>query len=98
MDALQQLLDYGLAGAVAVLAILFALRKDRQATAAKNQVIEIQQVHADEVAVLNKDHKAQMVALEERYVTKSESWMGKYYDLAEAAVTVTDAVERRFGR
>lgn len=97
-EALQQLLNAGLAGAVAVLAIIFAWRKDREAKAATERVIVIQKDHADKMAELNKDHKAQMVAFEERYVTKAETWMSKYHELAEAAITVTDAVERRFGK
>lgn len=50
------------------------------------------------LAKLHEDHKNEMKALEERYITKAETWMAQYHELARAQTSVMDSIERRFQR
>ena len=44
-----------------------------------------------------KEWDKEMRTLEERYVTKAETWMSKYAEFSQAATQVVDATIRRFG-
>jgi hypothetical protein len=47
---------------------------------------------------MQKAHQQAMEALRERLITKAETWMEKYHELAKAQNELLDAIERRYGR
>lgn len=42
--------------------------------------------------------RQRMDALRERYITKAETWMNKYHDMAKAQTSMLEAFERRYGK
>lgn len=69
------ILVYGPLGVIAFLAIIVAVQKDRELTKERNSFLSKQEE-------LMANHQKEMQALEERYVTKAETWMNKYHELA----------------
>lgn len=59
---------------------------------------KLREDHNDRLMKLTEDHKNEMKALEERYITKAETWMAQYHELARAQTSVMDSIERRFTR
>lgn len=68
-------LVYGPLGVVALLAIMFAIQKDRTLTKEREGFL-------NKLEETQTQHNAELHALEERYVTKAETWMNKYHELA----------------
>jgi hypothetical protein len=90
-EIVKAFLENGLFGVVAALAISFGWRmyRDRIASEKASQ---------ERIDKLTKDHQLEMQALEQRYITKAETWMQQFHDLARSGFEVADAVERRYGR
>ena len=42
-------------------------------------------------------HQAELKACEERYLSKAETWMEKYHELAKSLNTVLESITRRSG-
>ena len=42
-----------------------------------------------------KEHAEEMKTIQERYITKAETWMGKYQELYEKTIDLMEAVEKR---
>jgi hypothetical protein len=59
---------------------------------------KLREDHNERLVKLTEDHKNEMKALEERYITKAETWMAQYHELARAQTSVMDSIERRFQR
>lgn len=69
------LLIYGPLGIMCLLFIIIAIRKDMQLTKERER-------HDKTILELTDKHKVEMHALEERYVTKAETWVAKHQELA----------------
>lgn len=89
-EFVKQLASYGLLGVVSALFGAWALSKDRQLTKERLQYME--KLEAQAAA-----HKAEMHALEERYITKAETWMTKHHELMASMNDVMDRLEKRLG-
>jgi Flp pilus assembly protein TadB len=83
-------LQYGLLGAIAILALLYGWRKDREAKSAA----EATQERIDAQA---KEHQTEMAKLADRYIAKAESWSAQYHELARELKTMIDAIRRAPG-
>lgn len=84
-------LVYGPLGAMALIAGWIAWRIYRDNA-------QLREEHKNTIMKLTEDHKHEMKALEERYITKAETWMAQYHELARAQTSVMDSIERRFQR
>lgn len=91
-------LEHGLLGVVALMAIIFAIKKDREVTNVVAEKDALHAVHAERLQEIAAENKAEMLSLEERYITKSETWMEKYYDLAVSQSDTLASLERRWGK
>lgn len=99
MEAVKIILESGVLGAVAVLSLGAAWRlyRDRQ-EAERRHATELAKLNAEHVLAtreLRDQHGVEMATLRDRLVTKAESWMAKYYDLATA---IRETVERLGGK
>ena len=90
-EIVKVLLQSGLLGAVTLIALL-AARKLYLDLANSRKAFD------ERIDKLHTEHKAEMKALEERYITKAETWMQQYHDLAKTLAEIADAQERRYGR
>jgi len=97
-ELISKFLEYGLLGVVALAAIWIAWRKDRENKTLHEEKDEMHNAHAQQLETLVTDHKSEMMALEERYITKAETWMQQHHELARAQNEVLVAMERRYGR
>jgi hypothetical protein len=79
-------LVYGPLGVVALLAIMFAIQKDRTLTKEREGFLK-------KMEELQTQHAAETHALEERYVTKAETWMNKYHELATSQNATIGALQ-----
>ncbi len=84
-------LEHGLLGIVTLIALWFAFKKDRENVA-------LHKDHAAATDAMNKEHKLEVTAIQERYITKAETWMAKYHEMASSQVDVLSALERRWGK
>lgn len=84
------LLVYGPLGVITLLAIFVAVQKDRELTKDRKSFLDKQEC-------LAKAHKEEMHSLEERYVTKAESWMQQYHELAHSMNAVAEALSKKRG-
>lgn len=75
-EALQAFLETGIMGAVAVLSIYVNWRLYRDLRDERRRRESI-------VEEMNKEFAKESAALRERLVAKAETWMAKYYELAE---------------
>ncbi len=91
-------LEHGVLGVVALLAIWFAIRKDREVASVVAEKDALHGAHAAAIAELNLTHKAEMEALQERYITKAETWMSKYHEMTDSQNDVLISLERRWGK
>lgn len=80
---------HGPLGAIAVLAMWWAFRKDREANAIRDS-------KDVELKALHDQYKAEQKALQDRYVEKAESWMNQYHGLNREQTAVIAALEKRF--
>lgn len=87
-DILKTLLVYGPLGAFCVLALTGYLQKDRAMT-------KMQKDFLDKQEALMKAHKDEMAQMQERYITKAETWMEKYRERSESLQNLTEALSKR---
>lgn len=86
-----KLIVYGPLGIITLLMIIVTIQlyRDREAD---------RKAHTAQLAAERAEHTAQMKVMEDKYVTKAESWMQKYHDLADAQNKVLDSLTRRSER
>jgi len=89
-DVLKTLLVYGPLGLFCALSLAGYLRKDRA-------MVKMQKDFLDKQEALMKSHKEEMAQMQERYITKAETWMEKYRERSEAQSNVIDALNKRQG-
>lgn len=89
-EFVKQLASYGLLGVVSALSIAIAVSKDRQLTKERLQYME-------KLEAKDKAHADEMHALEERYITKAETWMAKYHELMGSMNEVMEQLTKRVG-
>lgn len=77
-------LEYGLLGVVCLVALWFALKKDREAKALSEEKDELHKHYSERMEKQATDTKSEIIALEERYITKAETWMQQYHANAGA--------------
>jgi hypothetical protein len=94
----EVLLQSGVLGIVALIALLVARKLYLDLAKSRKAKDELHEKHKAEINAIHERHKEEMKALEERYITKAETWMGQYHDLAKAGFEIADAQERRYGR
>ena len=82
-------MEHGILGVVCLIAIWFAYKKDREAREISVEKDELHKAHATQLQEVQHEHKNEMMALEERYITKAETWMQQYHDNARGQ---TDAL------
>jgi hypothetical protein len=83
-------LQYGLLGAIAILALIYGWRKDREAKA----MSEACQARIDKQ---DEEHRTELTKFADRYILKSESWADRYHELARELKTLIDAIRRTPG-
>lgn len=94
-------LVYGPLGVIALVSLWVSLKmyrdltKERADFLAKHEALTSQ--CRAEVQELARLHKEEMHALEERYITKAETWMQKYHDIAAELSAVADTLARKRG-
>jgi len=84
-------LEHGLLGVITLISLWCAFKKDREVPA-------LHAAHAEETVVRNSEHASEMKALQERYITKSETWMTKYHEMTDGQNEVLTSLERRWGK
>ncbi len=89
-DVLKTLLVYGPLGLFCALSLAGYLQKDRA-------MVKMQKDFLDKQEALMKSHKEEMAQMQERYITKAETWMEKYRERSEAQSNVIDALNKRQG-
>jgi len=97
-EIISKFLEYGVLGIIALLAMAVAWRKDRENKTLNDEKDELHKEHAARLTTLAGEHKSEMMALEERYITKAETWMQQHYELSRAQNEVLTSMERRYGR
>ena len=97
-ELISKFLEYGILGMIALLAMYIAFRKDRENLALHEEKDALHTAHAERLETLVTDHKNEMTALEERYITKAETWMHRHHELASAQNELLVSLERRYGR
>lgn len=55
-------------------------------------------VHAEQLAALNKEHKAEMQAMVERYIQTTTTQIEQYHSLAEKLHGMIESIARRLDR
>lgn len=90
LELFKAIASYGLLGVVCALFGVIAFSKDKQLT--KERLEYMEELKAQAAA-----HKAEMHALEERYITKAETWMAKHHELMASMNDVMDRLEKRLG-
>jgi hypothetical protein len=58
-------------------------------------VIAERKAHAEEVRSLNEENKKSLMAWEERYISKAETWMQQYHELAKSMNAVLESFTKR---
>lgn len=89
---------YGVLSVVTAIAITWAVMKDRAIAALHLKVGLTQKEHNEKLEKLAEKHKDEMSTLEERYITKAESWMEKYHDLSKASLMLEEARQKQLTR
>lgn len=97
-ELISKFLEYGILGIIALAGVWIAWRKDRENKALHEEKDELHTAHAERLETLVTDHKNEMTALEERYITKAETWMQQHHELASAQNELLVSLERRYGR
>lgn len=86
-DAILDLLKiYGPLGIICCLALWFAWKKDQAL-----QKYQLEQLK--ELRDQDERHKKEMLSLEERYISKAETWMNKHYELNEGLKAVVEGLK-----
>lgn len=84
-------LVYGPLGLISLICLLAAIRfyRDKERAA---------EAHADALATERDQHAKEMRAMEERYITKAETWMEKNHELASSINQVLESISKRYDR
>lgn len=90
LELFKAIASYGLLGVVCALFGVIAFSKDKQLT--KERLEYMTKLEAKDA-----EHKSEMHALEERYITKAETWMGKYHELMGSMNEVMEQLTKRVG-
>lgn len=97
-SALKSFLEHGLLGCVAILCIYWAVRKDRECTTQtkehSSKIEELSASHLEKLEAQDKAHQDEMRALGDRLITRSETMVEKYHDLARELKMLVDAMQR----
>jgi len=84
-------LVYGPLGLVALVSLLATIRfyRDKEAEA---------KAHAATLACEREQHALEMRAMQDRYITKAETWMEKNHELASSINQVLESISKRYDR
>lgn len=93
-DVLSIFIAQGLPGAVALVALWWAWKKDRDSRNDRKELTERIDKMFSELQKLAQDHGEEMKDLMERSVARSETWMDKYHELSRALTATVQAIER----
>ena len=98
-DLLKTLLVYGPLGLFCALALAGYIQKDRTMVKMQKEFLEKQEALSAsflaEQKALMKSHKEEMTQMQDRYVTKAETWMDKYRERSEALENLIQALSLR---
>ena len=92
LEVLKNLLGYGVLGVVAVLAVLFARYKDKEAKAAQKTLEDLHASYQAKLEASNQAHRVEIEALLERYISKAETWMEKFHEHARELRVLISAI------
>lgn len=84
-------LVYGPLGLVALVSLLAAYRFYLDKEKANKE-------HAETLAAERDQHAQEMRAMEDRYITKAETWMEKNHELAASINQVLESISKRYDR
>jgi len=84
----ESLLVYGPLGVISCASLFIAVFKDRQLTKERQEFLA-------KLEELNHKHQEEMQSLEERYITKAETWMTKYHEISVAQASVLEALTKK---
>jgi len=84
-------LVYGPLGLICLISLLVTWRLYRDITAERDR-------HVKEMNASRDQHAQEMRNLEERYITKAETWMEKNHELAQSINQVLASISKRFER
>jgi len=87
---------YGPLGVMTLLSVLACIKLYRDREKERKHSEDRLSAERENFASREKKLQDELKTLEERYVTKAESWMSKYEDFAKAATQVVDAAMRRY--
>ena len=83
-----KLVVYGPLGILALVGLVAAYWMFRIVTAERK-------AHAVEVQKLNEENRKALIAWEERYIAKAETWMQQYHELAKSMNAVLESLTKR---
>ena len=96
LEVLKNLLGYGVLGIVSVLAVLFARYKDREARRVEEksqvQLAALHTLYQERIEATSKDHRVEVEVLLERYISKAETWVEKYNEMARELRVLISAI------
>lgn len=84
----KALIIYGPLGIFCAVFLLGYIQKDRAMVIMQKEFLEKQEA-------LQRSHSEEMKVLEERYITKAETWMEKYRERADAQHQLLDTLYRK---
>ena len=83
-----KLVVYGPLGILALVGLVAAVWMFRL-------VIAERKAHTVEVQKLNEENRKALIAWEERYIAKAETWMQQYHELAKSMNAVLESLTKR---
>lgn len=86
-EIVKLLLVYGPLGLICAVLLMGYIQKDRAMVKMQKEFLEKQEA-------LTKSHRDEMAQMQERYIAKSDSWMEKYRERADALQNLLDAIHR----
>lgn len=89
LDIIGKLLSSGITGLIAALFIVLFLRKDKDLQALRKE-------YEENSAKQNEKHAADLAALVDRHMARSESWITKYHENAAAQTDALKALAGKF--
>jgi choline-glycine betaine transporter len=84
-------LVYGPLGLICLIMLFIAFRLYKDLTTERER-------HTKEMNAMRDNHAQEMRELEERYVTKAETWMDKNHELAKSINQVLESVSKRYNQ
>lgn len=102
LETTKSWLAQGILGSVALLCLAGLIYLFRLLTAERkthiDQLERLVTTHKTEIVQLATAHKSEQKILEERLVSKAETWMSQYHESNKAQTAVLTAMERRESR